>query len=102
MTVEIKKVLRPKGRALRMTALVGNMKITYEWPEGSEKPLEAYRCIYDKQVLMDRESLYISDADFDQLQRKMYGIFKEVRPSKKRTKKVSEKRNQEFLQEKLF
>lgn len=98
MTVEITEVQRVNGKAVTLTALIGDIEIGYARPKGSdEPPQEVSRLRHGVQVL-DQDTLRIPDSDFEELRRRVKKIFSEDR-SKPRSRK---KRAQETLQGKLL
>lgn len=106
MTVEIAKVKRVDGKAVRLVAWIGDIKSKWIRRPDTGKPYEESRRKVGVQVL-DQDTLWIPPGDYGDLCRMVYEIFSEVRPVKshrprKKRTKVSKKRNQEVLQGKLF
>ena len=89
MTVEITYVRRINGRAVALTALIGDIEIGYARPEGSdEPPQEVFRSRYGIQVL-DIGTLSIPEADYRQLQEQVNTIFSEDRSQSYSSEKIS-------------
>ncbi|PIW34865.1 MAG: hypothetical protein COW25_01920 [Candidatus Nealsonbacteria bacterium CG15_BIG_FIL_POST_REV_8_21_14_020_37_12] len=82
MTVEIADVKRVNGKAVRLAALIGDIKSCWiRWPETGE-PYEESRMRYGVQIL-DQDTLHISDADYQELKNKVRKIFSEDRSKPK-------------------
>jgi len=97
VTVEITNVRRVNGKAVMLTALIGDIEIGYARPMGSDGvPQEISRLRYGVQVL-DIDTLSIPDADYRQLQEQVNTIF-----SEDRSKPRSPKKTPAGVQGKLF
>lgn len=78
MVVEIANVKRANGKVLSVTMTVGDIEIRYMRLNG--EPREVSKMRHGVQVL-DRDTLWISPADFRTLKKKVGKIFDEDRSS---------------------
>ena len=98
MAVEITDVQRVDGRAVTLTAWIGDIEISYARPKGSDwSPQEVSRLRHGVQIL-DQDTLYIPKSDYQKLLKQVGKIFSEDRskPFPRKKKFHSE------LQGKLF